>query len=210
MHAGGHLNGVHREMVFGIHHLPVIVGLQGAAFQLCITVGQPQGRIDHMQIIIQQRKAQIVRANAVGAMLIHTQRCRRAKPGFEILIQRREPAIEPDHQRQIFARRQLNQTLGVMHILGQRFIDANVNTGIEQFAHHLIVRRGRGMNEYRVTVARQIRHGGSIRNSPGVADSLRFFPRRGPCGLQRPVGRRAQNRQPGFLRDPAEADHANA
>ncbi|MOA25973.1 hypothetical protein D3C78_1467340 [compost metagenome] len=74
MHTGRHLHMVNGKMVFGINHRTVPVGLQRTAVQLSITARQPQSGIDHMQIVVQQRKAHIVRADTVGAMLIHTQR----------------------------------------------------------------------------------------------------------------------------------------
>ena len=94
-----------------------------------------------MEIIIQQREAQIVRPDAVRAVLIHPQRGKRARLCLKLLVKGREAAVEADHQRQFFTRRQLNQAFRVRNIFRQRFIHANVNARIEQLAHDLIVGR---------------------------------------------------------------------
>ena len=52
-----------------------------------------------MQIIIQQREVQIVRADAVGTVFIHPQRRRIGEIAFQLTIQRRETAIKTHHQR---------------------------------------------------------------------------------------------------------------
>ncbi|MNR38280.1 hypothetical protein D3C85_1563680 [compost metagenome] len=62
-----------------------------------MAIGQPQRGIHHVKIIVQQREAQIVWTNAVSAMFIHSQRRRRVKSSFEILIERSKAAIKPDH-----------------------------------------------------------------------------------------------------------------
>ena len=180
------LNG---KMVFRVHHLPSFVSDQGAAFQLCITVAQPQRGIHHVKIIIKKGKTQIVRPYAVGTMLIHTQRSHIAGLRFQLLVKRRKAAVKPHHQGQVFTRRQINQAFGVLHVFRQRFIHADVDARIEQLAYHLIV-GGRGaMHKDGITLAGQILQRGGIRNAPGCADTLCFFTARRPCALQRPVGR---------------------
>ncbi|MNF02611.1 hypothetical protein D3C80_2017850 [compost metagenome] len=80
-----------------------------------------------MQIVVQQRKAHIIRTDTVGAMLIHTQRRSAAQLRFQILIDRRETTVKPDHERQVFTRGQFNQALCVRHIFCQWLIHANMH-----------------------------------------------------------------------------------
>ncbi len=139
VHAGGNLKVLNGKVMFRIDHLPLVVRHQGTAFQQRFAVAQPQRRIHNVQIVIQQRKAQIVWPNAVGAVLIHPKRSERARLRLQLLIKRREAAVEAHHQRQFFARCQLNQPFRIQDIFRQRFIHADVNARVEQFAHHLVV-----------------------------------------------------------------------
>ena len=93
-----------------------------------------------MQIIIEKRKAQIVWPDAVGTVFIHPQRGQRARLCLQLLIKRSEAAVKAHHQRQVLACRQLYQSLGILNVLRQGLIHTDVNTGIQQFADHLIVR----------------------------------------------------------------------
>ena len=104
-----------------------------------MAVAQPQRRIHNVQIIIQKGEAQIVWPNAVGAVLIHPQRGERVRLRLQLLVKRRKAAVETHHQRQFFARGQLNQPFGILNIFRQRLIHADVNPRIEQLAYHLIV-----------------------------------------------------------------------
>ncbi len=83
-----------------------------------------------MQIVIKQRKAQIV-ADAIATMLIHPQRGRLAQPPLQLPIERREAAIKTDHQRQSTSRRQLDQRLRLTQLVRQWFIHTNMNPGIQ-------------------------------------------------------------------------------
>ena len=139
MHAGGNLQPGRTELVFGIEHFTLRSDLQRAAAQARLTISQPQRSIHHVQIVIEKGKAQIV-AYAVATMLIHPQRGKRARLRLKLLIKRREAAVEAHHQRQLFARGKLNQPFGILNIFCQRLIHADVDTRIEQLAHHLIVR----------------------------------------------------------------------
>ena len=83
-----------------------------------------------MQIVIQQRKAQIV-AHAVATVFIHPQRSRVTELSFKFAIERGEAAIKSDHKSKMAAGRQLNQRLRIAKLVGQRFINADMNSGIE-------------------------------------------------------------------------------
>lgn len=100
MHAGRDLQMVNREMVFGVDHFTLLVREQRATLQLRVAAGEPQRRIHNVEIIIQQREAQIVRPDAIRAVLIHPQRGKRARLCLELLVKGREAAVEADHQRQ--------------------------------------------------------------------------------------------------------------
>lgn len=83
-----------------------------------------------MQIVIKQRKAQIV-ADAIATVFIHPQRGRLAQPPLQLPIERRKAAIETDHQRQSTSRRQLDQRLRLTQLVRQWFIHTNMNPGIQ-------------------------------------------------------------------------------
>ncbi len=71
MHAGRHLRAPAGEVVLGVQHFACGVGAQAAAQQLFASARQPQRSVHHVQVIIQQGKTQIVRADAVRPMFIH-------------------------------------------------------------------------------------------------------------------------------------------
>ena len=56
---------VNREMVFCVDHFTLLVREQRATLQLRVATGEPQRRIHNVEIIIQQREAQIVWPDAV-------------------------------------------------------------------------------------------------------------------------------------------------
>ncbi len=114
------------KVVLGVDHRPVVVSDQRAAVKLAFAPRQPQGGVHHVEIVIQQREAQIVRPNAVATVLIHAQRCPIGEPDFQIAIERREATVEANHQDQFFTRGQRHQPLGIGKILRQRLIDADV------------------------------------------------------------------------------------
>ncbi len=74
VHTGGDGQIAAAEMVFGVPHLALRGDLQRAARKRRLAAAEPQRGIYQMQIIIQQREAQVMRANAVGAVFIHAQR----------------------------------------------------------------------------------------------------------------------------------------
>ena len=154
VHTGGNLQSRLAEMVLGVKHMPFVGGLQNTIAKRRFAVRQPQRGIDHVQIIIKQREAQIVRANAVGTMFIHAQR--RHLPGalFQLAVKRREASVETHHQRQIFTRRQRHQPLRIVELIGKRFIHADMNAGVQQFAHYRVVRGCRAVHKDRVALRR--------------------------------------------------------
>ena len=91
-----------------------------------------------MQIVIQQREAQIV-ADAVAAVFVHPQRGCVSELRLQLAIERSKTAIKPDHEREMTAGGQLNQRLRIAELIRQRFINADMNAGIEQPTNHFIM-----------------------------------------------------------------------
>ncbi len=144
------------EMVLSIDHRPLIVGLQRAAGKPGLIPRQPQRGVHHMEIIIQQGKAQIVWPDTVGPVLVHPQRCRTGELRFELPIEGREAAVKADHQGELLLCSEFNEPLSVGQVVGQRFIDANMNARLQQLADNLIVSDGGGVDKDHITVAGQI------------------------------------------------------
>ncbi len=130
MHAGGDVQSIVAKVVLGVDHLPLVIGEQRAAVELAFAARQPQGGIHHVKVVIQQRKAQILRPDAVAPVLVHAQRGPGSQPGFQIAVERREAAVKADHQDQILTCGQRHQPLGIGKALRQRFIDADMHTGV--------------------------------------------------------------------------------
>ena len=118
------------KVVLGVDHRPLVVGQQRAAVKLAFASRQPQGGVHYVQVVVQQRKAQIVRPDAVAPVLIHAQRGSAGEAGFQVTIQRCKATVEADHQDQLFTRGQRHQPLGIGKVLRQRLIDADVDPGI--------------------------------------------------------------------------------
>ena len=113
VHGGGYLHIARAEMVLSIDHRPLIIGLQRAAGEPGLIPRQPQRGVHHMEIIIQQGKAQIVWPDTVGPMLVHPQRCRTGELRFKLPIERREAAVKADHQGEFLLCGEVNEPLGV-------------------------------------------------------------------------------------------------
>ncbi len=209
VHAGGDRQALQGEVVLSVEHLSLFVGIDAPLNMLNRLAAQPECGVDDVQVVIEQGKAEILRPDAIAAVLFNPQGSDVSHLRPQLLIARGEAAIKGDHQLTLLFLRQRHQRLCLIQGFRQRLIDADIFSGQQQRLHHLIVRGGAAVDKNGIAGRGQRIQGTETVHTVTVAEWPGFGLIRRKCPHQRPVRRRRQNRQPGFLCDTAESHHTN-